>query len=152
MPHILKIQITEAQSITNTLSSHCIIMRPQIISNPRRQGPPLTHVWPRYQLVEGSSHPPYFSNSSYATLGDTPDGIRLASVEVDNVAVKVVFELIQLFLYYCRPEPPNKLSERKQLNNRSITHAIRTYSLHRVQRIVDVSDLLDVEWVVPRLH
>ena len=44
------------------------------------------------------------------------------------MAVEAVFELIEFFLYYRRPEPPNKLSERKQSNNESMIHVIKTYS------------------------
>jgi hypothetical protein len=65
--------------------------------------------------------------------------IRLASVKVDNMAVEAVFELIKHFLYYCRPEPPNKLSERKQSKGKSTIYQSQDLLLHRVQRIIELT-------------
>ena len=52
------------------------------------------------------------------------------------MAVEAVFELIKLFLYYCRP---NKLSERKQSKGKSTIYQSQDLLLHWVQRIIELA-------------
>ena len=57
---------------------------------------------------------------------------------MNDVAVKVGFELIKLFLDNCRPEPPNEFSDRKQSGYGLLSSTATDLLLQRVQRVIEI--------------